>query len=313
MSIATDIAIAQESYLKAKIHGGRWKSIRASGIADPCLRRIFYYLTVGELAKEPNIELQAIFEEGHDQEPTVRRYLSELGFEIIRSQMTESWPEYNISGSIDGILERDQIRYICEIKTVSDNAFEKLKTIEDFDEGYYKKWFGQIQLYMLLFNIDRGLFILKKKSAKFIRVIEVSLDYSFAESLLKKAEIVNGSLKTNEPPSYLANNPVECKRCPFFSTVCTPPMDYGDRIVDIDDPELSKKLQRRYELDEARKEFEVLDKELKTRFREIPDLICGDFHVVGKERVVKYQAKEASESKQWIMKIEKITDSAINP
>ena len=306
MSIAEEIEKAQNDFLASKIHRSRARSIYPSRIEDVCDRRQFYYLTAGELAAETSIDLQAIFEEGNDQEPGVRRYLSELGFEIIRAQAAEFDPKYNLSGKIDGILEKNGERYLAEIKTVSDYAFDKLKTVKDFDEGYYKKWMGQIQIYLFLWSMEKGLFILKKKSAKRIRVIEVPLDYERAEGLLQKAERINDAFKANTPPDFLKNNPPECKKCAFFGTVCNPPLNFGDGIVNIEDEELEKNLARRDELAPMASEFNRLDKEAKDRLREIPHAVVGNFEVIGKEGQRAYKATEAKIVKTWSCKIEKI-------
>lgn len=304
-NIASAIDAAQEKFLQEKITRSRWRSIRASGIDDPCNRRLFYYLTCGELADDIDTGLAAIFEEGKDQEPGVRRYLSELGFEIKKAGVTESYAAHNISGSIDGVLEWNGQRYVAEIKTVSDYAWESVYGIEDMKDGYYRKWYGQMQVYLLIFGYEKGLFFLKKKSAKQIRVIEIALDYEYAEKLLQKAEAVNGAIKTNTPPAFI-QNPTECRRCPFFAKTCNPPLEFGDGIVNIEDEELAKKLLERDSVSAARSRYEKLDKEIKSRFREIPNAICGDFHISGKETIVKYEAKEASEQKKWNMKIEKL-------
>ena len=157
--VSEAIEQAQQIHLQGKIFRSRWKSLRASGLDDVCNRRIFYYMTCGELADEMTTDLVSIFEEGKDQEPGVRRYLSELGFEIKKAGSNEVWDKFNISGSIDGILEYQGKKFIAEIKTVSDYAWEKLHKPEDFKEGYYKKWFGQMQIYLLLFGYEQGLFI----------------------------------------------------------------------------------------------------------------------------------------------------------
>lgn len=307
-SVKLAIEQAQENWLQDKIHRSRWKSIRASGIDDICNRRLFYYLTVGELAEELTTDLVAIFQEGNEQEPAVRRLLSELGYEIKKAGANETWDKYGISGSIDGTLDYNGNKYLIEIKTVSEFAWQKLHIADDFDEGYYKKWKGQMMLYLLLFNYDKGLWILKRKQAKQVRVIEVNLDYEYAEGLLKKAELVNEAFKKNEAPDYLKNNPVECKRCPFFGKVCNPPLEFGEMAV-IEDSELEKKLTRRDELVELKSEYNALDKEVKERFKEIPAAICGNFSISGKAGVMKLKARESQEVATWKTKIEKIKEN----
>ncbi len=309
-AIEQAIQDAQVKWLADNTHRQRWQSIRASGIDDACERRLYYYLTVGDMVDTPP-ELQAIFAEGNDQEPAVRRFLSELGFELKKAGITESWSSMKISGSIDGTLEWNGEKYIAEIKTCSDYSWEKLQTIDDFRGGFYRKWYGQMQTYLLLFEYEKGIFILKRESAKQIRIVECALNYEYAESLLKKAETVNAHLKSGVPPPYLSNNPVECKRCPFYEKVCTPPLDFGDAIPEIHDEELVVKLEHRAALEEAKREFDSLDKELKERFKDIPLAICGNFSVTGKAGIRHMKAQEEHDVSIWTVKFEALKTTGI--
>lgn len=293
---------AHKKWLESKLFSDRWANVRASGIGDECARRMYYKMT--ETTVSTDIDLQAIFAEGSEQEPGIKRYLSELGFEIETPSVISRWS--GISCKPDGILEGR----LVEIKTCSDNAFDKLNESKDFLESrWHRKWYAQLQIGMLMFDKEQGLFILKKKTAKQIKIIEVALDLNYAEGLLKKAETVNEAVKKNEPPDYLKNNPVECKRCEFFGKICNPPLDFGDTAV-IDDEELERKLAIREELAGAKAEYEKLDKEVKERFREIPAAICGDYAITGKEGVRKYAEQKAREVKTWQVKIERIGISA---
>lgn len=312
--IASTIQEAQRKFLSEKGFSGRWKSVRASGIDDPCNRRLFYYLTCGEMAPEMPIDRIAIFEEGKEQEPAVRRFLSELGFEIQKVGMTQTWDKYNISGQVDGTLKFNGEPYLVEIKTVSEYAWDDLKTADDMiGHKWYQKWYGQMQIYLLLFEFKKGIFILKRKQAKEIRVLEVELDYVYAEKLLQKAEIVNKAVKENIPPDFLKNKPLECKRCPFYGIVCQPEMEYKDGILSVDDEEMATKLNKREELSSAKKEYEAIDKEIKENFVEwltkdeaINEAFCGSFHVSVKKQLRNMKAMEARVAEVFVTKIERI-------
>src|SRR3990167_349682 len=298
LTLKEKIEGAATEYLKGKLYSDRWANVRASGIGDICVRRLFYRMT--ETVVSDDLERQAYFCEGRDQEPGVKRYLSELGFEVLTPQLTARWQ--GISCKPDGIIEGR----LLEIKTVSDNALDNLNEPKDFlASRYHKKWYDQLQTGMLLFDKEGGIFVLKRKAAKQIKVIEVALDYAYAEGLLKKAEVVNEAVKKGEPPDYLLNNPVECKNCQFFGKTCNPPLDFGEMTV-IDDEELAKKLTIREELLGAFSEYNKIDKEVKARLREIPQAICGDYVIAGKEGTIKRAAQEATEIKTWTVKIERI-------
>ena len=298
LTLKEKIEGAAAEYLKSKLYSDRWANVRASGIGDICVRRLYYRLT--ETVVSDDLERQAYFCEGNDQEPGVKRYLSELGFEVLTPQLTARWQ--GISCKPDGIIDGR----LLEIKTVSDYAWDGLNESKDFLESrYHRNWYAQLQIGMLLFDKEQGLFVLKRKAAKQIKVIEISLDYVYAEGLLKKAEVVNEAVKQCDPPDYLLNNPVECKSCPFFGKTCNPPLDFGEMTI-IDDEELKKKLAIREELSGAVSEYNKIDKEVKERLREIPQAICGDYVITGKEGVRKYAEQKAREVKTWTVKIERI-------
>ena len=306
LSLVQQIEVTQQKYLQEKISGGRWSNLRASGIDDICNRRLFYYMTAGEMATPFSIETQAKFEEGKEQEIITRRLLSELGIEISKPTFVERWS--GISVLPDGVISNNGDRFLIEIKSVNDNYWDKLQTKEDFlTDKFAKKWYGQLQIGMVLLNFEKGLFILKKKTAKLIRPIEIALDYAYAETLLKKAELVNKAIKDNIPPDFLANNPAECKACPFFAKVCNPPMDYGDTIVDIQDTEIEDMLKRRAEIEPLAKEFKKLDEETKGRFRDLKEAFCGNFHITVKDRkMTQYEVPEEIKNQYKIEGIAKI-------
>ncbi len=305
--IKTAIETAQDRFLREKSHRDKWRSIRASGIGDPCARRIYYEIANGELEALPP-DLIAIFEEGKDQEPGVRRFLSELGFEVEKAQVTADWPELRISGMIDGVTRWNGRTYIVEIKTVSPYAWDKLQTAANFDEGYYVKWKAQLQIYMLLSSVENGIFVLKSKEAKKLRVVPMDLDYAFAETLLKRAETVRDALDSNDPPPYLKGNLIECKRCVFYGKLCTPPMDFGDVIPVVEDETLAAKLTRRESLSSYRSEYESLDREIKEQFKGTPKAICGDFLIQGKSGIRHMKATVERDVETWTMKIERLAE-----
>lgn len=306
-SVIEDFEKAQTKYIQEKKYRSRWKSLRASGLDDVCNRRLFYYMTCGELARDNSDELTAVFEEGKEQEAGVRRYLSELGFEIKKATLTNSWDKYGISGAIDGTLNYNGTEYLVEIKTVSETAWDSIREATDLlSSSWHRRWYGQIQLYLFLFEHEQGILFLKRKQAKQVRMIPIAIDYAYAESLLKKAEAINTAVKENAPPEYLVGNVKECKQCTFFGTVCNPPMDYGESLL-VDDAELQSKLERRETLKEPYKEYNKLDKEVKERFEGVERVYCGSFVIEGKEQIRKVSAREASESRCWVTKISKLS------
>lgn len=267
-SVSEQINAAHAKWLADQNGGGRWKSNRASGLDDVCLRRVYLWRTAGELAAPVDADLQAIFSEGNIQEPLVRRHLSELGFEIVKAGVEADWPQYQISGHIDGILSRDGVDLVAEVKTVSDNGWRAIKTELDLisERGWYRKWYGQMQIYLFLLEKEAGIFILKRKQAYQFRAIPIELNYDYGEKMIQKAESVNSAIKSGEAPAFL-DNAAECARCPFFARACNPPMEFADGLRTVSDSELEEDLLRLESLEASADEYSEISARTKDRFK----------------------------------------------
>ncbi len=163
---------------------------------------------------------------------------------------------------------------------------------------------------MVLHGIEDAIFILKSKEAKKIRIVPVKLDYDYAESLLKKAEAVRDAVVKHEPPDFLKDNIVECKRCPFFQKLCNPPMDYGEVIPNVEDEELNAKVKEHELLHPSAIRYNALHKEIAESFDGIREAICGDFIIKSKLGVRHMKAQEERDVETVTVKIEKLTEES---
>ena len=187
-------------YLQRKMIRIPCKSNRASSIGywvpelGGCLRQGVYERTRWSEKQLPDIKLQAIFEEGKEQERLVLKILAELGIELYEQQGCGEWEKYNITWHLDGCIRDGNDSIPVEIKSMNPNVFAQIKTLEDFKKKpWTTAYLAQIQVYMLGKNVDRGLFILKDKSNSSLRQINVTLDYELAEHCIKACEQINES------------------------------------------------------------------------------------------------------------------------
>lgn len=248
-------------------------------------------MTAGEEAGEFPLDAIERMNEGIDQEETVRRYLETLGFNLSRPMKPMAVREYNISGKPDFFTVYDGVDYLLEVKTVAGYSYDKLNTPQDFIDGeWHKRWYGQLQIYLLMYGLENGAFIIKDREAKRIKVVEVKLDFAYAEKLLQNAEVVMSAIQDDTPPPFIANT-LKCKKCAFFQRTCHPPMDFGESIKNIEDPALINKLIRREQLDPLRKEWKDLDEEVKELFKNVPQLIVGPFMITGKQNKVGWKTE----------------------
>jgi hypothetical protein len=142
---------------------------------------------------------------------------------------------------------------------------------------------------MLHKNIDQGIFFLKDKSAGMPKQINVDLDYQLAEACIKAAEIINEHIKNNTLPDRITDID-KCKMCPF-KTLCLPAMNFGEPLKIADDPEFEAKLDRYYELEDAKKEAKDLWDGLTSKMKATAtnngalgelNVIVGKYHITGK-------------------------------
>jgi len=243
---------------------------RASEAAHPCERYLVLARTKTELMVMPSVELQRVFLEGNIHEDAVLRLLSDAGVKIQEQQRSFLWREYELSGHVDAmVVDENGNKIPLEIKSASPNAFlavKKLKPMELLKSKYtwQRKYPGQLILYMLMSNSERGILLFKNKASGELFQMDFELNdetLEYAEKIIQKLERVNKMVREGvEPPVVRIE---ECRGCPFEKTACFPGLDFGPGYDFIEENSLVEKLERWKELKEAAEEFAALDKEIK--------------------------------------------------
>ena len=127
-------------------------------------------------------------------------------------------------------------------------------------QSWTQRYLGQLTLYELASNFERGWFLLVNKANLYeYRWIELPLDYCRAEALLQKASRVNAHLEQGSLPPKL-NDPIECRWCPF-AYLCGPDHKTGGNLTVIGNPQLEEVLDRLEELEETRQEIGALERQ----------------------------------------------------
>lgn len=257
---------------------------------EGCLRRGVYQRTNWQDAEKHDPRVLLIFREGREQEKSVLKILAESGIEIIHQQEDYVWERYQISGHLDGVIIVEEKAIPVEIKSCNPNIFSSLNTFQDFDKKpWLRAYKCQIMLYMLHKNIDQGIFILKDKSSGMIKQINVELDYVLGEACIRTAEKINTHIANKTLPDRITDIDT-CTMCPF-RVLCLPGHSFGEPLKIGDDPEFEKKLDRYYELEDAKKEAKTLWDNLTGKMKSTAtkdgvlgglNIVIGKYHVVGK-------------------------------
>lgn len=267
---------------QAKIRLRPCHTNRASSLGHPCERKLVFDRTRWEEATLHDVGLQFIFDEGHVQEQQVLKDLADAGVQVIEQQRDYEWREFQITAHLDGkALVPDAVT--LEIKSMNPYTFTQIGTAQDIIQShkhYIRAYAAQAQIYMLLSNSPRAVFIFKNKSTGQLKEIWMELDYQFAEELLQKATRINAHVEAKTIPEPIAWQEDVCGRC-AYAHICLP--EARREALDLtNDPELEVKLKRRFELAPLRKEYEELDEEIKATVKEKAKVLCGDFLITGK-------------------------------
>ncbi|MFH1690883.1 MAG: hypothetical protein ABIE42_11730 [Candidatus Eisenbacteria bacterium] len=217
----------------------RSMSNRASGLDDPCERRLYYHRTDGDKAAPVSDDLQSIFLEGRLHERDVVKRLDNADLRLLREQSTEHWDAFRISGHIEGEIEHKGFVILGEIKSIHGALYDRVDSVSDLRDasGFLRKWYGQVQIYMLLRSREAGVIFIKSKQTGRVKALPVALDLEYAEGLLKKAERINAAFDKGEPPAF-SETLDECRRCGYWGRVCNPPTESGEGATVILDPHL---------------------------------------------------------------------------
>ena len=274
-------------------------SNRASQIGSPCLRQLVYYRTAWDQQALPPLGLMKVFAEGNIQEQAVIRLLQDAGYTIIEAQRSISdnlLKKYNISGHLDFFIgKQGEKAILCEAKSMSPYVWQGIDTIEDFKKHTWTlKYYSQIQLYIFGAGEEQGLFLLKNKSTGEIKILEVVLDLDHVEGLLAKSKAIEDHVKAATLPDRISGG--ECENCPF-SHVCLPDQINTAALIQ-DDPDFIAKLERREALAPAKKEYEEVDKEIKTAGQAVPEaqILAGDWIITKKTSLRKAYTVAEGES-----------------
>lgn len=282
ISMIPNIVNKFEQYVQDRIQIYPQHKNRASSAGHPCERHLVYCRLNSHEKLRHDVGLELIFREGNHQEKAFIRDFMDAGIFIEESQRAFEWPEFELTGKIDGILKLDGKKYPVEFKSINPANFDKLNNADDLKNSfsyYVKGYYDQIQLYLLMNNSDEGIIFLKNKVNGRIKQINIAFDYVYAEAILKKLERVNKCVKEKTYPERIDDRRA-CGGC-AFRHICLP--DEASSSIQIEDSvELLDTLEQREKLKEAAKQYEELDEKAKSMCKTKEDgayLVGGDFQV----------------------------------
>lgn len=316
-SLADHIVAKRSDFLKSKISRYPKRAFTCSDIHE-CDRYMIHSVLDWDKRELHDAGLQAIFDAGNKEEENVKNRIGyELGLEFVETQspfeIKNRAGEIIASGKIDGKILWNKKAVPVEIKSMNENSFNMINTLDDFKKKpLYRKYLRQMQLYLYGNNQEAGLFIISNFRTE--KIILVTLDYGECEYILSRLERLWEMKKAGKYPAP-EYRPELCDRCPFSSLCLT---DVENKPADlINNEALEEMLERREQLIPSKKEYEELDEQIKATFKQIPHAFVGQsFEIVGKEQIRKSVDTKAmpddvkspymKETSCWITKIKKL-------
>lgn len=270
-------------------------NLSASRLGHPCERYLYLLIKHWDEQKPHDRGLQGIFNLGNAIEEYAIERLKEAGYECV-TPTVRSWriEKPLITGREDLRIKDENGELIpVEVKGLSPQEWAKLNTVEDFlnsKKHYVRGYPTQLFVYMYRFAKEHGLFVLVNKLTGEIKPIDVYLDYEYGEQCLQKAERIYKALETDTPPESCDDISV-CENCNLqhiCGQVKRVPAD-----VELDD-ELENLINRKTELAAAKKEFDEIDKQIKTIVGEREKIVTGSYLVTRKAVTREAYTVEAS-------------------
>jgi hypothetical protein len=256
-----------------------------------CDRRMVYELR-GEAAAPWTPEVLAKFRRGDDRERDLLADLTRIGrdaepsFGIIGQQerfaLKDRRGRVAIVGKVDARLDLDGRKAPIEVKAWSPFMTDK---IDSFDQLFANPWTrsGGYQLLAYLYGAGEpyGFLLLDRSGIPRLLPVELDRHLDRMEEFLTRAERVLDAHAAGTLPEFLADDPAECQRCPFYGGTCNPPLAALNPMAIIADPELEAVLSRREALADAADEYDRIDREVKRKLRGVEHGLVGPFAVRG--------------------------------
>lgn len=316
--------------LKRRSEQGLWKpsATSATELGYECLRRIAYRRVIPWAAEPISAELASIFEEGEHHERLVLRELEdELGVKLRERNSAFRDPDLDIVGRIDAEAYVEGVGWVpTEVKGLAfipGDDVEGADLAED-EKPLHRRYFAQLQTYLLLRGKEQGLFIFKSKVTGRWRCIAVGLDYDAGEVLFRRAERVRDAVKayvaafaTVRPftqdgpgpePTLKENDDwwqaldaaephlpqripdrSECGQCPFRRT-CNPSEAPIDPALLVEDRTLIAQLEVLEQMRPHRRSYENIHRKVRERFA----LTAGETFFAGP-----FKVEKAPHGKTW--------------
>ncbi len=296
---------------------------RISSMGHPCERYLYHCRVDWDKAKTIPDSLQGVFMQGHTLEPIlVAHFNLELGpacdppLRIVGQQVTTAdslLAEYEISGSIDGFLQRRESRgsddngatytkwetfAVVDIKTAGQNPYRGYFDLQSlYTHTWSTGYIAQLMLYSFAHNLDKCVLFFVDKSNIYAnwKCVEFDVDLGYVEELLQKAGRVNEAVKAKMPPLDRINRPDYCKEC-RFAHICMPDLHIGTETKIITSPDVIGAVKEHMRLKPLKSQAVAAEKRMKETLVAGQNAVAGDY-------MLEWSRVKSKKGDYWKLKI----------
>lgn len=256
-----------------------------------CERRMVLEMTQPEALPPWKPEVLAKFRRGDDRERDLLADLTRVGrdaepaFSVVgqqeRFELRDHKSRVAIVGKVDAQLKIAGATAPLEVKAWSPMMVDRIETFADlFDSPWTRPGAYQLLTYLYGAGVPFGFLLLDRSGIPALIPVELDPNLDRLEDFLARAERALDHRAAATLPDFY-DDAAECQRCPFYGAVCNPPLASVGAAV-LNDPDLELALERRQALQAAGKEYERLDKDIKTQLRGVTQGVAGPFIIAGK-------------------------------
>jgi len=280
---------------------------RASEIGHDCERYLVLSITRWGDKKPHGAETEFMFEGGRVVEDLAIKDFEDAGFKVFRPEPDKAImaAKPTITGHVDIRVDFGNSKvYTGEIKGLNMYDWNSLNCIEDFFNSkkvWIRKYPAQLMTYLHIKKEEEGFFYLKSVPRFQPKLIWIELDHAYMDSILKKTERIEKHVADGTLPLPI-NDASVCQYCGFLH-ICLPEIKQKE-LEFIDDPDFETKLIRRDEIASLKKEYDLLDKEIKNYCKDKDRLMVGDFLITGSE--VSRKGYVVADTTYWKTKISRL-------
>lgn len=241
----------------------------------PCERR----LVLMRQTPLPVRQAKKFFDVGNEfEEVALKRLLKVVPVKAYQLPVIDE--ELDIKGIIDIVLENGDF---IEVKSTANE--QVLDSFGLYDNQLTKKYYYQMQAYILLLKKEHGVFYVIDRRTGEDHFFDVEKDQAVIEEIVERAIHVKEHLQKGTLPKTIEQYDL-CRACPFYNQCYPEEAKFSVRTVEVS-PGFMKKLEIYYAIKAKLKQYEQLEKELK---EELKDWDAGTYKIGDKIiKITEYQ------------------------